>query len=76
MNLLKQVMLLLTHDKIAVIAASLCGIFLSLFKLILQRLGIDTHTSVTNDLLARIRGYGTSTGCRKLPHTLNAGIER
>ena len=49
LDLLKEIVLLMAHHKIT--------LFLALFELILQRLGVDSNTTVTNNLLASVGSY-------------------
>ena len=48
LDLLEQVVLLLAHS----LAVSTCCLLFALLELVLQRLSIDAHTTVTDDLLA------------------------
>lgn len=50
-----------------------------MLQLVLERLGIDTHTAVTDDLLARARGNGTVTpsdATDELADTLQPRVKR
>lgn len=68
MDLLKQVVLLLTHDKIVI-----RGVFLALFELILEVLSINSDTAIADDLLPSIGRNGSSpTGSCELAHPLDA----
>ena len=67
MDLLKQVVLLLTHDKIVI-----RGVFLALFELILEVLSIYSDTTIADDLLPSISRNGSPACSCELPHTLDA----
>ena len=61
-NLLQQVVLLMTHHQ--VVAAVAC-LFFALLKLVFERLGIDPDPTITDDLLTRTRGNATIHACRR-----------
>ena len=65
--LLEQVVLLLTHHQLP-------SFLLPLLQLVLERLGVDTHTSIRHDLLACVRSYADSHAT--LAHALDARVER
>ena len=65
--LLEQVVLLLTHHQLP-------SFLLPLLQLVFEGLGIDAHTSIRHDLLARVRGYANSHAT--LAYTLDARVER
>ena len=63
--LLQQVVLLVTHHQ--VVAAVAC-LFFALLKLVFERLGVDSDSAVTDDLLPRAEGNATiHASCRPAP---------
>ena len=60
--LLQQVVLLVTHHQVV---ATVACLFFALLKLVFERLGVDSDSTVTDDLLPRAGGNATIHACSR-----------